>query len=869
MRFYVVTLSVFLLFFLNVTAFDNYPWINTFIYDNLKDSSSYTSAQASYVADHFDFASVHVSGWMQFIKQRNPDIRVLDFTGLAEISTYYKARLGHFLSLPENQGKYAAEEIEGVHLHYKCDAVINGITVPGCNARPGSPLECTGTAAPECAAIGLQSSAHLLGESRMQDPDPLYQSLGWTIPNFNSRVYRDFGPWRANETIMYYPPAYPADGLWFDNILFLGSNYLNRTVEYWSSSPNSAVDLQYNDVYHDFFSHVKQGVEQYQGRQLVWLGNVNNMYWIRHDGPYVAWMLANLRHATPESWVSPIQEGEYAMPFWDRDCSDLAEAWNYSVLFGVNLTVFTYNHPRDGAYPVPDPRTKASSIAKYYLVKNDRLFYGYAEDGNGLNDITQIYWNKLAEVDIGFPRQNPAGIVDFDGLAGTDKFFNWNSATSSPNCNVVNRQNIAVARFFTNGLVLARWKAVRCTEGQYLSPGYCDCGPACSTSYADARVYSLANEYNPSGEYYRVAADGTLSAQPANSVTLATNEAALLFNVCAEGEVPSGSACGCGGEALGEGGWCCGGQPRIICRSDSDCINNPGGGVCFNPATCDSYCGLMATPTPTSSPTPTPEPCSPDNSIQDCTVGACSGTRLCTDSSWGECIQLDLCCGVECEDGNSCTSDSCSAGACSHANICGGSGGGYSGGGYYGTPPPTPRPSGSAAPSSVPSPRPTPKYVAVPESDDEVEAALDRLPYDEEKARIQEIISQAKVLEKQGRMDEARLLWMRAKERVAVLLENSRNAKISYNYLLAGLAVLVLVASALYYSSSLRGRKPPEDSHGEHESVICLPANPSGDSGADDFGGGERGSDYLSPSGALIKAFWLPALSALALALIS
>jgi len=72
---------------------------------------------------------------------------------------------------------------------------------------------------------------------------------------------------------------------------------------------------------------------------------------------------------------------------------------------------------------------------------------------------------------------------------------------------------------------------------------------------------------------------------------------------------------------------------------------------------------------------------------QSCTTESCAGTQTCNaQGTWDSCMKQDLCCGVSCNDGSDCTTDSCSAGQCSFITIPNCSTGGGGGGGGSGTP---------------------------------------------------------------------------------------------------------------------------------------------------------------------------------------
>ncbi|MFH1199972.1 MAG: hypothetical protein V1708_02805 [Candidatus Micrarchaeota archaeon] len=177
---------------------------------------------------------------------------------------------------------------------------------------------------------------------------------------------------------------------------------------------------------------------------------------------------------------------------------------------------------------------------------------------------------------------------------------------------------------------------------------------------------------------------------------------------------------------------------------------------------------------------------------------------------------------MSCDDANSCTTDSCNPadGSCSHSGSCpsGGSPGGSSGGSYGGSSgggfpqaTPTPLRQANATPTIAVSPTSTPvRFVSVPQTNEEVEAALLELPAgDSETSEARQIIAEAKNLEKQGKFAQAKALWAKAKEKVAGLLAKARANKANYNYYVAGVVVLLLVGGAVYYSSTMRGRKPP------------------------------------------------------------
>ncbi|MFH1199608.1 MAG: PKD domain-containing protein [Candidatus Micrarchaeota archaeon] len=192
--------------------------------------------------------------------------------------------------------------------------------------------------------------------------------------------------------------------------------------------------------------------------------------------------------------------------------------------------------------------------------------------------------------------------------------------------------------------------------------------------------------------------------------------------------------------------------------------------------------------------------------------------------TWQCAYSQGSCGNLVCTDSNSCnTTAGMPAGQINCPQNTGGSSGGSYGGSSGGfvqaTPTPTPRANASRV-TATPNPTPTPvRFVSVPQSNEEIESALLELPPDDlETQQAQQIISQAKELEKQGKWEQAKVMWAKAKEKVAGLLAKARANKASFNYWVAGLVALALVGGAVYYSSTLRPPKPPS------ESAIELPA---------------------------------------------
>ncbi|MBU1975271.1 MAG: hypothetical protein KKG59_02590 [Nanoarchaeota archaeon] len=538
------------------TAYDNYPWINTAM---INLDNQWTQDDIAFAADHYDYVFGSPASMQEGLSTTNPDIMTFQFTALGYLETYYIQRLEVFLALPND---YTDQEIEGLYIHYKCDVTIGGQTVPGCDLiNPVTGL-CSKSAAQGCD----DSSAQWLSEARV--PDTWYfpdMQTDWRTPNYNSQIYRDFGVWRLNDILSQYPEGYPPSGFWWDNVLSNLGNVkdIDKTIEYWGEPLDWEVKHSRDEDYHEYYDYVTQQMT-FIG-QFEWLGNVNNMYWIRSTGPWITWALDNLEYISTEGWVAPwALNKERGMPFWRAHCEDIKEVWSHTTTRDIKFHVDCYNYDENNENP--DMRTRVFSLGKFYLVSNPNLIYGIAEENTWTLDspLEDVHWNPMVEVNIGYPKVNPPGVVDFDGLENTNKFFDWLNPTSIPQCWQWPDQRV-IARHFDNGLVLVRWKSDRWEdEGDppLDDPRY--------NSYIDPQNHDLTNPYGT--QYYEILYDGTLAPEPVSSIELMTNEAVVLLQVCEFG--PVDATCGCQGVVMNPGDNCACENPIYDSNCDGDIDND-------------------------------------------------------------------------------------------------------------------------------------------------------------------------------------------------------------------------------------------------------------------------------------------------------
>ncbi|MBI5224594.1 hypothetical protein HY989_01875 [Candidatus Micrarchaeota archaeon] len=188
-----------------------------------------------------------------------------------------------------------------------------------------------------------------------------------------------------------------------------------------------------------------------------------------------------------------------------------------------------------------------------------------------------------------------------------------------------------------------------------------------------------------------------------------------------------------------------------------------------------------------------------------------------------------------CSAWSACSSSGSQTRSCADANSCGTTAskpaesqgctppptntGGSAGSPYnppQGTPTVTVTPRPSALVSAVVSISPTPiPNVKVIDLIDEVENNLNTndVPK-EDAAAVQRMVDEAKVLEKDGKTNEAKILLEKARNRLKVLTDSARNAKAGISWIFAAiLAVIVLSAALIYY-------------HGTHKKIVKMQALP-------------------------------------------
>ncbi|MFH0972369.1 MAG: hypothetical protein V1835_07460 [Candidatus Micrarchaeota archaeon] len=210
-----------------------------------------------------------------------------------------------------------------------------------------------------------------------------------------------------------------------------------------------------------------------------------------------------------------------------------------------------------------------------------------------------------------------------------------------------------------------------------------------------------------------------------------------------------------------------------------------------------------ATPSVTPSVSPSPSIIASPSMSPSPSIAASPSTLPCTEN-WS-CTSWSACNGVTqtrtCIDSNACNttinvpaeSQSCSLGG-STGGSTGGSSGGYSSS------------SGGAIPQLPnPSPNVSPKVPLTPQQEFvskviEIEDNLPEIDFDQQGQKdIAGMVDQAKLLQKQGKTEQALVLLKQAKEKMQTKLQDAKVRKADWNWLFGLVAILLIVAAGIYY----------------------------------------------------------------------
>jgi hypothetical protein len=376
-------------------------------------------------------------------------------------------------------------------LHYQINTSNGHSTVIGIPYFPGwNPDDDTdgdGCIEPGEGNNGLPSdpnrSAVCVSEARV------LMSNFWIKSNVAGPAYADFVADVAKDEW-----ANGIDGFHFDEAAWENQgNTLTNTFQYWQQNEDSP-SFSYIEDRIALPSAVMADVESYVGHPIVAFANMVSATYAAFNQVQKGYALTYLENLLLETWLA--NSGVGLAKTYKR-WAMLDDMYTDYLSAGKGVVFTCYDD-------VPSERMKLFSLAMFYMINHQMAFYYYRTQGHSGCDVSTWQWNPWVEYDVGQPIVNTLGLQDFEGQAGTNRFFVFatDPVNSPPHYEVLGRQYER-----SDGkkvLVLAKLMADGQTQG------------ANPTSIALGATYK------------KVQSDFTLG--PAiSSVTLANNEGVILI----------------------------------------------------------------------------------------------------------------------------------------------------------------------------------------------------------------------------------------------------------------------------------------------------------------------------------------------------
>lgn len=448
-------------------------------------------------ATHNDLLIGIVPAKVDMTRLLNPAIKLFTYMNMCHLIHADEAEL------------WAAQhgyDVENFFLHYRQDIIIGGYEsvvlvegyppgmVPGWNTDPlpGDP----------------PSSATERSQARVPGRASAYHET-WYYSNISDpgcRLFvRDLAASLVDGSI--YGQSYalgPLEGILTDVALYypmFNEGYVDRTVEFFS------VPLDDSHPYAIAFATFQPELQSALNARFTTgpdvMPNYGHVYWLRQPDPFSQSVKAAMDWFWGEVWItyrggnSPLRGPDKVVTYetdYEASIADIARMTRA----GDRVVLGAQNFAPDEA------RGRLFTLALYYLAHNRNTYYAYETARSHMYDgrIREWQWNPAVEYDIGSPATVPAGMVDFDGNAGTSEHFIFASGPDPYDSTLTYH---VLARNFSNGMVIVKmlpWGSV---------------------------VDSLSTTTHAlDGSYYLLTSDGTLG-PPVTEVSLRNNEAAVLI----------------------------------------------------------------------------------------------------------------------------------------------------------------------------------------------------------------------------------------------------------------------------------------------------------------------------------------------------
>jgi len=173
-----------------------------------------------------------------------------------------------------------------------------------------------------------------------------------------------------------------------------------------------------------FVPTVIDAVENETGSRAIHFGNTVSPYYTCAIPRAKELSLKYLENTLNENWLVTGISGEKPLST-DRRANYLDCPFTDWLEQGKGYIFTAYNRPGTD-------RGKRFSLAMFYMINHQMAFYYYRNDGHSIGPGEYVWdkqWNEYVNFDVGQPAVNSLDLPDFEGNAGTNRYFVMDSQT--------------------------------------------------------------------------------------------------------------------------------------------------------------------------------------------------------------------------------------------------------------------------------------------------------------------------------------------------------------------------------------------------------------------------------------------------------
>jgi hypothetical protein len=449
------------------------------------------------------------------------DLVVCPLTSDVDMYRFYNPniRLYEFCTLPYHRyenyaGEWALEngyDPEDFYLHYREDVMIAGSGV--IPLVEGFPPGMVPGWNPQRQAEDPPASATERWQSRATGRFGL-NGEPWYMANITSSGYRHFLNYYIVGLIDGSILGHTYSSGLLDGVLTDEAIYYPMFNQGQIDKTNEFYEIPLDDPHPyalGFVTYLKEAKQHLSstldaGKDLI--PNYTHVYWLNHSSMYPQSLQKELAWGDAEVWMIyrpyeiPIS-GSNRVITYERDYENAILQVVRKTRDGMRLLLGAqdWTGSVDGS-----ERGKLMTLALYYIVQNKNTYYAYRTNVRSADQVPlSVYqWNPAVQYDIGLPASVPDGYLDFEGMPGSQYFYEFASGPDPYDSTLTYH---VLARNYTKALVLAK-----------MLPGGSVVDERSITVHALSRPYAVLN------------ADGELGAVVTEAV-IKNNEGLILIPV--------------------------------------------------------------------------------------------------------------------------------------------------------------------------------------------------------------------------------------------------------------------------------------------------------------------------------------------------